>query len=87
MGDFNIHINNAEDADASQFLDLLDTLGLRQLIDVPTHRCCNILDFIIVYSTDGPWIINIKQGPYLSEHCVIEFVVEINKPKVKYLKA
>ena len=42
MGDFNLHINNAEDADATQFLYLLDALGHSQLIDVPTHRSSNI---------------------------------------------
>ena len=33
MGGFNLHINNAEDADAAQFLDLHDALGLSKLID------------------------------------------------------
>ena len=35
-------------------------------------------------SIDSPQKINIKPGPYLLDHCVIEFVVEINKPKVNY---
>ena len=38
MGDFNLRINNAEDADATQLLNLLDALGLSQLIDVPMYR-------------------------------------------------
>ena len=79
MGTFNFHINNAKDTDATQFLDMFDALGLSQLIDVPTHRGGNILDLVIVNSTDGPWIANIKQGPYLSDHCVIKFMVEINR--------
>ena len=86
MGDFNLHINNAEDADATQFLDLLDALRLSQLIDVPTHRCGNTLDLVIVNSIDSPHIVTIKQGPYLLDHCVIEFVIEINRPKVSYHK-
>ena len=56
------------------------------MIDVPTHRCGNILDLVIVNNIDGPQIINIKQGPYILDHCDIEFVVEINKPKVNYHK-
>ena len=84
MGDFNLHINNAEDADATQFLDLFDALGLSKLIDVPTQRYGNTLYLVIMISIDGPWILNIRQGPYLSDHCVIESVVEINKPKVNY---
>ena len=82
MGDFNLYINNAEDADAAYFLDLCDTLGVRQLIDTPTHRCTKILDLVIVNNIDSPWIVNIKQGPYLLDHCVIKFMVEIDKPKV-----
>ena len=27
-------------------------------------------------------MVNIKQGPYLSDHCVIKFMVKIYKPKV-----
>ena len=64
-------MNNVEDTDATQFLDLLDALGLSQLIDVPTHRCGNTLDLVIVNSIDSPEIVNIKQGPYLLDHFVI----------------
>ena len=56
------------------------------MIDVPTHRCSNTLDLVIVNTIESPWIVNTKQGPYLSDHCVIEFVVEINKPRVNYHK-
>ena len=86
MGDFNLYTNNTEDADVTPFLDLLDALGLSQLIDVPTHRCSNTLDLVIVNNIGCPQIINIKQGPYLLGHCVLEFVVEINKSKVIYHK-
>ena len=58
-----------------QFLDLLDASGLSQLIDVLTHRCSNNLDLVIVNSIDGSQIVNIKQGPYLLDHCVIKFMV------------
>ena len=85
-GDFNLHINNAEDADATKFLDLLDALGLSQLTDVPTQRCGNILALVTVNSIDGPQIVNMKQGLYLSDHCVIKCVVERNKPKFNYHK-
>ena len=84
MGDFNLHINNAEDADATQYLNLFDALGPSQLTDVPTHGCCNILALVIVNSIDDPQMVNIKQGSYLSDHCAIKFMVEINKPRVHY---
>ena len=77
VGDFSLNIKNAQYADATQFLDLLDALELSQLIDVPRHRYSNILDLVIV---------NIMQGPYFSDHCVNKFLGEINKPKVNYHK-
>ena len=69
-----------------QFLGLLDALRLSQLIDVPTHKCSNILDLVTVNSIDSPWIVNIKQGLYLSDHFVIKFIIEIYKHKVNYHK-
>ena len=63
MGDFSLYINNAEDANAAQFLDLLNALGLRQVIDASTYRCGSILGLAMVYSIDSPQVVNVKQAP------------------------
>ena len=46
----NFHVNIPNDAAVSSFLDLLDTLGLRQHINVATHRNGHTLDLIITGS-------------------------------------
>ena len=37
-GDMNIHVDDPVDSDAIKFLDLLDTYGLTQHVNTPTHR-------------------------------------------------
>lgn len=36
-GDFNIHVNITSDNDSVKFLDLLESMGLLQHVDFPTH--------------------------------------------------
>ena len=44
LGDFNMHIDDLHDADASIFLDTITALGIEQHINVPTHYKGNTLD-------------------------------------------
>ena len=37
VGDMNIHVDDASDADVRNFLDLLESLGLKQHVRGPTH--------------------------------------------------
>ena len=37
-GDFNIHIDDPLDTDRVRFLGLLESMGLQQHVDVPTHK-------------------------------------------------
>ena len=46
-GDFNIHVDNADNGPARRFHDLLDVFGLVQHITKPTHRLGHALDLII----------------------------------------
>ncbi|KXJ06763.1 hypothetical protein AC249_AIPGENE9319 [Exaiptasia diaphana] len=38
VGDFNLHVEMANDVDAKKFLDLIESLGLQQHVDKPTHN-------------------------------------------------
>ena len=54
MGDFNIHIDDAvEQPDTQTFLDLLDSLGLKQHVTQPTHVSGHILDLIITRNSEN----------------------------------
>ena len=44
LGDFNLHINDPQDVDASIFLDTLMAMGLTQPTDFPTHNSAKTLD-------------------------------------------
>ena len=47
-GDFNLHVDDSENSNAKQFLTLLDSCNLTQLVDFSTHRCGHTLDLIII---------------------------------------
>jgi len=46
-GDFNIHVDDPHDFNATQFLSLLDQANLIQHVSFPTHRQSHTLDLII----------------------------------------
>ena len=52
-GDMNIHVDDPDDSDAIKFLDLLDTYGLTQHVNTPTHRLGHTLDLIITRVSDA----------------------------------
>ena len=47
VGDVNLHLDNTSNNQTREFLELLDTLNLRQLVNQPTHRLDHTLDCII----------------------------------------
>jgi hypothetical protein len=53
IGDFNIHINCADDPDTVALLTLLESTGLEQHVKVPTHINGNFLDLIISRQSDS----------------------------------
>ena len=52
VGDFKIHVDDANDPEAAIFLDLLDSMNLKQLVTGPTHERGHTLDLIITRATD-----------------------------------
>ena len=71
-GDFNFHIDCPSDADAKTFADLLDTFGLIQHVQVPTHSSGHTLDLIITRSTNDVTITSPLTTFALSDHSFIE---------------
>ncbi len=55
VGDFNIHVDNTNDALGLAFTDLINSFGVKQNVTGPTHRLNHTLDLIIshgIYLTD-----------------------------------
>ncbi len=51
-GDFNIHVNNEKDALGSAFIDILNSIGVRQHMSGPTHCRNHTLDLIPSHGID-----------------------------------
>ncbi len=48
VGDFNIHVDNEKDALGSAFIDILNSIWVRQHVSGPTHCRNHTLDLILV---------------------------------------
>ena len=70
-GDFNIHVDNATDSDASKLSDILTSQSLLQHINTPTHHQGHILgDLFITCDSQVVKILPIEP-PLLSDHSFI----------------
>ncbi len=52
VGDFNIHVDNEEDALRSAFTDILNSIGVRQHRSGNTHCRNHTLDLILSHGID-----------------------------------
>ena len=80
VGDFNIHVNNSSDTNTLKFKDLLDTYGLTNNIDFPTHMGGNTLDLIITRTSDNIQPQYTEPTSYISDHCFVRAIFNIKKP-------
>ena len=73
-GDFNIHVDNPENTYSKELLRLIDTFGLTQHIQVPTHSHGHTLDLVITKCLDVSTTI---KDLALSDHYCIFFDVSM----------
>ncbi len=52
VGDFNIHVDNEIDALGSAFIDILNSIGVRQHVSGPTHCQNHTVDLILSHRID-----------------------------------
>ncbi|XP_057183270.1 uncharacterized protein LOC130549963 isoform X1 [Triplophysa rosa] len=71
VGDFNIHVDSANDALAVAFTELLHSFGVTQHINGPTHRFNHTLDLIISHGADLTNIDSIPQSDDVTDHYLI----------------
>ena len=82
LRDFNIHINRVDNIDTINFLDLIDSSGLLNRVDFPTHRLANTLDMIITFKDDF-LVPCTSQGHLFSDHHMVLFYLSLPKKKFK----
>ena len=80
-GDFNFHMEDAQDYDASHFKNMLESFDLMQHVREPTHKSGHLLDLIITRSCDSNFIKNIQIDPAnISDHYAIHCNLCMTKP-------
>ena len=72
LGDFNLHTNGLQDADASIFLDILMAMALIQDINFPIHNSANTLDLIIMEILSLVKVVKCIPGPFIPDNAVVE---------------
>ncbi len=80
VGDFNIHVDDANDPSANSFLDILTVYGLTQHVTEPTHLSGHTLDLLITYDVVPS---DISVCPLnLSDHCSVSFSLHNTLPQL-----
>ena len=79
-GDFNLHLNEDNNADAKHFLHLLNSGSFTQHVNTATHNKGHVLDLVITDSQNNI-ISNLKTVPELpSDHAALVFYVDFPRP-------
>jgi hypothetical protein len=79
-GDFNFHVDDKNDNEASSFCTLLSSFGLQQHVSGPTHSKGHTLDLLISRSDDS-FIQDIKvKDMLISDHFWLHCLVLCSKP-------
>jgi Endonuclease-reverse transcriptase len=65
-GDFNLHLDDYQKSQTNQFLSVLDSFNLVQLVTFPTHHDAHTLDLIITTADSSPKISYSRISP--SDH-------------------
>ncbi len=77
VGDFNIHVDNTNDALGLVFTDLINSFGVKQNVTGPTHRFNHTLDLIISHGTDLTDIDIIPQSDDVTDHFLVLCMLRI----------
>ena len=64
-------------------METAEALGLHQHLQFGTHKCGNTLDLIFTEAGSNITIRSCNQGPYISDHCIINCSTTIPAEEVK----
>ena len=68
LGDMNIQVNKPDEVIPHDYLQMIETLDLEQLVTFPTHRSGNTLDHVIKNVHQPCQILNITNSDLLLDH-------------------
>ncbi len=78
VGDFNIHVDNTNDALGLAFTGLINSFGVKQNVTGPTHRFNHKLDLIISHGIDVTDIDIVPQTDDVTDHFLVLCMLHIN---------
>ena len=83
VGDFNINMDNEHDHKTKSFKSMLDEFGLKQHVNVPTHKFGHVLD-LVISDQSYPYLL-LENGPAIegyveSDHFPLCFHISWMKP-------
>ncbi len=77
VGDFNIHVDNTNDALGLAFTDLINSFGVKQNVTGPTHHFTHTLDLIILHGNDLTDIDIVPQSDDVTDHFLVSCMLHI----------
>ncbi len=77
VGDFNIHVDNTNDALRLAFTDPINSFGVKQNVTGPTHRFYHTLDFIISHGIDLTDKDILPQSDVVTDHFLVSCMLHI----------
>ncbi len=91
VGNFNIHVDNEKDVLGSAFIDIRNSIGVRQHLSGPTHCRNHTLDLILSHGIDVNGVEVLQQSDDISDHYLVLCKLHIAKavkltPSYKYGK-
>ena len=76
LGDFNIHVDHTDHHDTVTFLDMLDSLNLRNQVAFLTHLSGHTLD-LVLDDIVSPIVTSVTKGHMMSDHCFTDCMVAV----------
>ncbi len=78
-GDFNIHVDNEKYSLRSAFIDILNSIGVKQHVSGPTHCRNHTLDLILSHGIDVSGVEILQQSDDISDHYLVLCIFHIAK--------
>ena len=82
FGDVNYWYNIKSDSNTKKLISAFESRKLTQLINLPTHKHGNILDWVVLHENFNSFISAVEVNDYMiSDHYVISLLTSFSKPQ------
>ena len=79
VGDFNFHLDDSNNTDATKLHNLLESFNLKQHVATPTHSRGHTLDLIITRIEDDLVDGIVVRDPTLSDHFDVHYILKLSR--------